>query len=192
MYILTSSFLFLFSAIYHIFNCHSNEVWQCCYKLDLTGIVFELITTTICSLHLMFHDFDYIRHAYIVVFITLGFIAVIISMFDLFISAKLNTFLMFLYASLFLISFLSSVHWAAIAKMSEVQLMSKYILSGFFFLFVGFSVFLAKFPECLIQHRYVDYFFQSHTIWHLCCVGCAVSYYLMMLNYYHLIVLKQK
>lgn len=183
LYIFTSCILFIFSSIHHTFSCHSNDTWNCCYKLDLTGIMFQLISATICSLHFMFHEFETIRRAYIIIFMGIGFIIIIFSLFDFFISAKLNIFVMFLYASLFLLSFLSSIHWVIIAKMEEVQLISPYILTGFLFMIVGFAIFLAKFPECLIQSKVVDYFFQSHIIWHLCCVGCVVSYYLMMYNY---------
>jgi predicted membrane channel-forming protein YqfA (hemolysin III family) len=91
---------------------------------------------------------------------------------------------MLLYAVLFMISFLSTVHWAAIAKIDEIEAISKYILIGFVIMFIGFVLFFSKFPECVFQNKIIDYYFQSHTIWHLCCVGCVISYYLMLYNYY--------
>jgi predicted membrane channel-forming protein YqfA (hemolysin III family) len=191
LYIFTSSILFLFSSIHHAFSCHSNDTWNCCYKLDLTGIMFELISATICSLHFMFHDFDTLRRDYIFLFLGIGLVTVSLSMFDFFISAQLNMFVMMLYATLFLLSFMSSIHWVVIAKIEEVQVISKFILMGFTFMIVGFAFFLAKFPECIFQRsKLVDYFFQSHIIWHLCCVGCVISYYLMMENY--LIIITNK
>jgi predicted membrane channel-forming protein YqfA (hemolysin III family) len=185
-----TTFLFLlFSSIHHTFNCHSNEIWQCCYKMDLLGIMFQLVTATMCCLQFMFHDFDYIKRIYSYSFLILGCITIILSMFDFFISAKLNLFLMFLYATLFIISFLGSIHWVAIADLHEIECISPYILIGFVFIFIGFAIFLAKFPECIVQHKFIDYYFNSHIIWHLCVVGSAVCYY-MMLHKYYLIVEK--
>ena len=187
LFLFTTFIFLLFSSIHHTFNCHSNEVWRCCYKMDLLGIMFQLLTATLCSFQFMFHDFDELRNIYCYSFLALGSFTIILSMFDFFISAKLNLFLMLSYASLFVISFLSSIHWVAIANFDEVESISEYVLMSFVFVFVGFSIFLAKFPECVVQHKFIDYFFNSHIIWHLCCVGSAVSYYMMLSKYYMLI-----
>lgn len=183
LYIFTSITLFLFSSIHHTFSCHSNDTWHCCYKLDLTGIMFELIAATICSIHFMFHEFDTLRRYYIIIFLCIGVVAVAFSLFDFFVSSKLNLFLMFLYAILFVLSFLTSIHWVIIGNIHEVEVLSKYILLGFGFMVIGFCIFLAKFPECIFQNKYVDFFFQSHVIWHLCCLGCVICYYLLLVNY---------
>jgi predicted membrane channel-forming protein YqfA (hemolysin III family) len=183
LYLFTSSLLFLFSSIHHTFSCHSNEVWNCCYKLDLTGIIFQLISATICATNFMFHDFEVLRKNYTILFLFIGVVTASLSLFDFFISAKMNIFVMFLYASLFLISFTSSIHWIAIGHIEEIEKMSGYLLTGFLFLFIGFILFMAKFPECVIQHKIIDYFLQSHILWHVCCVGASVSFYLMFYNY---------
>jgi predicted membrane channel-forming protein YqfA (hemolysin III family) len=187
LYLITSTLLFLFSSMHHTFSCHSNEVWNCCYKLDLTGIMFQLISATICSIHFMFHDYETLRRNYMIIFCVLGVITICFSLFDFFISAKLNMFVMLLYAFMFLLSFTSSLHWVLIANITEVEEVAKYILVGFMFMFVGFVFFLAKFPECVFQSKMVDFFFQSHIIWHLCCLGCVISYYLMLYYYNNLI-----
>jgi predicted membrane channel-forming protein YqfA (hemolysin III family) len=153
--------------------------------------MFELISATVCSLHFMFHDFEIIKRNYEILFLAIGLITIVLSLCDFFISAKFNMFVMFLYASMFLMSFLSSIHWVVIANIDEVEHMSKYILWGFSFMFIGFLFFLAKFPECVIQNKIVDYFFQSHIIWHLCCVGGAVSYYMFLYNYNQMIMSKK-
>ena len=151
------------------------------------GIMFELIATTIASLYYMFHEFETIRKIYIYGFLIIGLLTITLSLFDYFISAKLNMFLMLLYAGLFLMSFMSCVHWSMIANINEVQIISKYVLSGYLSLFVGFIFFFAKFPECSFQSKTVDYFFQSHTLWHLSTTLCIVFYYLMLSNYYALL-----
>jgi predicted membrane channel-forming protein YqfA (hemolysin III family) len=149
--------------------------------------MFELISATICSLHFMFHDFETLRYNYVMFYLILGIGTVVLSSLDFFISAKLNMFLMLLYATLFMLSFMSSLHWVAIANPIEIAEVAKYIMAGFLFMFIGFVMFLAKFPECYIQNKMVDYFFQSHTMWHICGAGCVTCYYLMMYNYYLLI-----
>lgn len=154
------------------------------------GIVFEYLAATVCSVHYMFHDFDTIRKVYIFGFLIIGFCTVIISAMDMFISAKFNIFLMLLYASLFSISFISSIHWVAIADYNEVTQMTGYVLGGFLFLFIGFIFFWAKFPECYVQNKYIDYFLQSHTIWHVFCAGSIICYYSMLYHYNILVMAK--
>lgn len=187
LFVFFTVILFLFSSVYHILNCHSNEVCACCYKLDLMGIMFELIAATIASLFFMFHDYEMIKTLYIYLFLIVGVLTIVLSLFDYFISAKLNLFLMLLYASLFLMSFLSCVHWSIIANINEVRIISKYVLSGYLSLFGGFIFFFAKFPECIVQSKIVDYFFQSHTLWHISTSLCIIFYYLMLTNYHHML-----
>ena len=151
------------------------------------GIMFELVATTIGSIFYMFHEYENIRRIYIYIFLIIGFLTITISLFDYFISAKLNLFLMLLYAFLFLLSFLSSVHWSMIANINEVEKISKYVLSGYLSLFIGFIFFFAKFPECYFRSKTVDYFFQSHTLWHICSTLGIIFYYLMLSNYHLLL-----
>jgi predicted membrane channel-forming protein YqfA (hemolysin III family) len=152
--------------------------------------MFQLVTATMSTFQFMFHDYEQIRQIYAYSFLILSFSTIILSMFDFFISSKFNLFLMFSYAALFLISFLSSIHWIAIAKLDEVESMSAYILLGFLFIFIGFAIFLAKFPECIIQHKFIDYYFNSHIIWHICVVGTAVCYYVMLNKYFTIVMVE--
>jgi channel protein (hemolysin III family) len=187
IFIISSCLLFIFSSLYHILSCHSLSICSCCYKLDLFGILLELITATTCSIYYMFHEYDNLRKIYIIFFLILGISTMIITINDLFISAKFNIFIIFLFSSLFIISFLSGLHWVLIADINEISIITKYILSGFMCLFIGFLFFLSKFPECIIQNTYIDLFFQSHIIWHLCCFGSTISYLLMIVNYNQII-----
>ena len=191
VFIFTSVILFFFSFTYHTFSCHSNDFCRCFYKLDLTGIMLQLISASLCSFNFMFHEFEDIKKTYIYIFLGFGMITIILTSFDYFISAKLNNFLMFFYASLFLVAFMSSVHWALIANIDEILQMSKYVISGFCFIFLGFIIFFSKFPECIYKNKYIDYYFHSHIIWHICCVGCVVSYYFFFYNY-NIIISKKK
>ncbi len=154
------------------------------------GIMFELIAATIASLFYMFHDFNTIRQIYIYLFLIVGVLTIMISLFDYFISAKLNLFLMLLYASLFLMSFLSCVHWSIIANINEVQIISKYVICGYLSLLTGFIFFFSKFPESCFQSKTVDYFCQSHSIWHISTSVCVIFYYLMLDNYYKLLYIQ--
>ena len=176
--------LFLFSTIYHTFSCHSLEVGNCCFKLDLFGIMLGLISGTISSLFFMFHDFETTRKTYIYLYLILGVTTIIMSLFDYFISMKLNNFLMLLYASLFGITFLSFLHWVCIANLQEVKIISIYALFAFLTIFIGFVFFFAKFPESYYHNYYIDHFFHSHSIWHLCTTLALLLYFIMLYEYY--------
>jgi adiponectin receptor len=191
VYIITSMLLFMFSFLYHTFSCHSNDICQCFYKLDLSGIILQLMSASLCSFNFMFHEFEEIKKAYLFIFCGLGLFAIILTSLDYFVSAKLNNFLMVFYATLFLVCFMSSIHWASIARIEEILQMSKFVIMGFMFIVIGFIIFFSKFPECVIKHRIIDHYFNSHILWHLCCVGCVLSYYLLFCNYNIIISNKQ-
>ena len=93
----------------------------------------------------MFHDYEILRRNYIILFLVLGIITVILSMFDFFISDKFNILLTMLYSSLFALSFISAIHWVIIAKIDEVEKIGKYIIVGFAFMIIGFFFFLLNF-----------------------------------------------
>ena len=131
----------------------------------------------------MFHDFPSIRNTYYSLFIVLSLLAVVFTVVPIFISEKFSVVRLVLFLSLFTCAFLSCIHWTVLAKIEEVEAVSKYSLSGFGFIFVGFIFYLSKFPESLHQSRFIDHYLQSHTLWHLCVTGSTISYYFMLYNY---------
>ena len=179
-----SSFLcFLASTAYHVFNSHSEEACKCMFKVDLLGITVQLLCGMISGIHFMFHDFITIRYVYYSLFIILSLSAIIFTVVPIFISEKFSIVRLILFLSLFIIAFLSCIHWTVIARMDEIEALSQYVLSAFGFVSVGFLFYLSKFPESMYQSRFVDYFVQSHTLWHLCVTGSSISYYCLLYNY---------
>jgi predicted membrane channel-forming protein YqfA (hemolysin III family) len=146
----------------------------------------------ICGIHFMFHDFKSLRYIYFGVFAFLSLSAIIFTFVPVFVAEKFAIVRMLIFGTLFIVSFLCSIHWTVIARIEEVEALSKYTLSAYTFIFTGFLFYLSKFPESLCQSRWVDYYFQSHTLWHLCVTGSAVSYYLLLYNYNIILLLQQK
>jgi adiponectin receptor len=188
LYIFSSITCFVCSSVYHTYNCHSMEVAHCVFKIDLFGILFQLLAGTICSQHFMFYESDMVRKTYIGLFVGLCILTLIIVNVDFFKHEKANIIRIILISSLFCIAFGSCIHWTAIARIDEVTALTPYLLLGYAFMFLGFIFYFSKFPECVFQYRFVDLYLQSHTIWHLCVFACAICYFLLQYKYNELIL----
>lgn len=183
LYLAAAINCFVSSSIYHTYNCHSHDVANFVFKIDLLGIVLVLLSGAIGTQHFMFHEFPDIRRGYIIFYIVLSTLIVLISNVSCCKQEKLNLLRIFLVILLFASAFLSSIHWALIADMKEVEAITPYYLMGYVAIYVGFVFYFSKFPECSFQHRIIDIYFQSHTIWHYCVYLAAISYYVTMYKY---------
>lgn len=139
----------------------------------------------------MFHEFDYLRKIYIYVYLAVGSVAVIMSLFDYCISEKLYNLRILFFGLLFILSFVSFFHWICIADLKEVQDISFYVLGSFSFVLVGFLFFFSRFPESYYHSYYIDYYFHSHLVWHTCINIALVLYYFMLYKYYYILEMKK-
>jgi adiponectin receptor len=191
IYMIAAANCFICSSIYHTYNCYSHSVGNSVFKIDLFGIIMSLAAATLASQHFMFHDFLTIRRTYTGIYISLCILIFAFMNIPIFMHEKLDWVRQLLLLSLFFISFMSCVHWACIADISEIEELTIYIYSGWGFMFFGFFFYFSKFPECQYQNYYVDIYFQSHTLWHVCVTACSVSYYYLIHRYNHIINEKQ-
>jgi adiponectin receptor len=182
---------FICSCIYHTYNSHSHKIATCVFKIDLFGIIMQLGCASIASQHFMFHDFVHIRNTYMCIFISISVLILIFMNIPFFMDAKFDGIRVFLLSSLFILAFLCSIHWAAIAKIEEVEMLTLYIYMAWGFMFTGFLFYFSKFPECQFQNYYVDIYLQSHTIWHWSIFLCALSFFLFMFKYNQVIINKR-
>ena len=187
IYMISTMNCFICSSIYHTYNSHSHSVANCVFKIDLFGIILQLGAATIASQHFMFHDFDSIRNIYVGVFATICFLILIFLNIPFFMKGSFDGIRIFLISSMFLLSFFSCVHWAAIAKIEEVEQLTVFIYMAWGCMFVGFFFYFSKFPECQYQGYYIDIYLQSHTLWHWCVFACAMNYFLLIYKYNQLI-----
>ena len=192
LFMLSTMVCFISSTVYHLFNCHSEEACKCMFKIDLFGITFQMLSGMICGTYYMFHDFIFLRNLYFSLFLFLSLSALIFTFVPIFISEKFVIVRIIIFSTLFISAFMSCIHWTVIARIEEVEVISKYTLSAFSFVFSGFLFYLSKFPESYYQSKMVDFYFQSHTLWHICVTGSAISYYLMLYNYNLLLLMQQK
>ena len=186
-YLLSTILCFLASTAYHTFNSHSEESCKCMFKIDLFGITIQLLCGIICGIQFMFNEFVTIRYFYYSLFAFLSVSVIIFTVIPIFISEKFAVLRLVLFLTLFTCAFLCSIHWTLVARIEEVEALSKYSLLGFGFIFVGFIFYLSKFPESVYQSKFVDHYLQSHTLWHLGVTGSSISYYYFLINYYLLL-----
>jgi adiponectin receptor len=191
IYMMCAANCFICSSIYHTYNCYSNSIGMCVFKIDLFGIILQLGAATLAAQHFMFHDYEVTRKIYTGIYVSLCILIFAFMNIPIFMHEKLNFVRMALILSLFFISFLSCIHWACIADIREVEELTLYIYLGWGFMFFGFFLYFSKFPECQFQSYYVDIYLQSHTLWHVCVTACALSYYYLINRYNEIISAKQ-
>ena len=190
LHLIASIICYSISVIYHTINCHSMHVCHCSYMFDLFGVAFVLFASTVGIQHYMFHNHPEIKRIYLTIFSLLVCFTFIISNTEVFEDRIMNLLRIFLYFSLFSIGFLSSLHWIAIGNIHEIEELVKYILLCFIFMFSGFTIFLGKFPESIVQGKYIDLFFHSHIIWHIFVSLSGLMVYLMLYNYQIILIRK--
>jgi adiponectin receptor len=191
IYMIAAANCFICSSIYHTYNCYSNTIGMCVFKVDLFGIILQLCLATLAAQHFMFHQFKVTRLVYTGIYVSLCLLIFAFMNIPLFMNEKLNFVRMILIFSLFIISFMSCIHWACVADITEVEELTLYIYLGWGFMFFGFFFYFSKFPECQFQNYYVDIYFQSHTLWHVSVTLCALSYYYLIHRYNEIISQKQ-
>lgn len=185
---ISSSWVFIASTIYHILNCISLQVATCCYKIDLLGITYQLMNTTVCCFFFMYHNNPSLRRLYIAFYVVLFLIIILFSTFDCFVSTRMNTIVMVMFNLVFVLTLISGIQWVYIGGENEISEIYPFMISGFILFSLGLIVFLTKFPECLfINYAFIDMFFHSHFIWHFLTAAAIISNQFMIIRFYHLI-----
>lgn len=170
----------LFSACYHVFNCHSKESYEYCLRLDLVGISISLCGTYLPSIYYAFYCFIFWRYFYSGIVIVMIIVNVMLQVCPRRIyTEKLDYKRIVLFVFMASFGVVPACHWIAlmggisnpIVQNFIPQLVVMYILCA-----TAFFFYLSKIPERFLP-GYCDYVGASHQIWHVLILMCFLWWY---------------
>ena len=176
------------SVLFHTFNCHSKEISNFVFNLDILGIILSLLSGVISNQYFMFHQFKKTRYFYILFYVTLSLLIININKISIFKNKKGHFFRTILIIILFVSSFASYLHWTLVADIEEIKIMTPYMIMAFVPTIIGFTFYLSKFPESYYQCEFVDLYLNSHSIWHLFVLITGFSYYYVLFKYNEILI----
>jgi adiponectin receptor len=160
-----------FSAIYHLFSAWSESVHNVVVKLDFSGIVFVICSSTMMAFWYGFHCDPFLRNTYMLVTALID-IALLISVFShMDVSIRRTVFV-----SAILIGVFPFGHLIYRFGMTSVAF---HVIVLCLLYSIAFAFYITKFPE-KYYNRTFDIFGASHQIWHLVLDVAFVYFYLAM------------
>jgi len=173
----------LFSALFHLFCCHSFKVYYWFAKLDYAGITIMITGSYFSILYYSWACYPTIRTIYLSIVLVLGIISMIVSMVPAFAHAKLFKiraafFLMF--GGYGLIPLPHLIYLEGFSTLWPL-LWRILILGGLYVVGVGF--YSSQFPESKFPGKF-NYGLSSHVIWHMFVLSAGLMVYFSCLYAY--------
>jgi adiponectin receptor len=161
-----------FSAIYHLFSCHSERVHDVVVRLDFVGIVFVIASSFAMSLFYGFHCHTHYRNFYLAVTLLLDFSLLGLSFFRI---EQYKRRLIFVAAVVFAVVPLG--HLVLLFGFSHIVF--RHVMVVLLLYAAAFAFYVLRFPEKYFPKRF-DLFGASHQIWHLLLNVAFLYFYLAM------------
>ncbi len=171
-YLASCCLLCSFSAIYHLFSCHSERVHDVVVRLDFVGIIFVIASSFAMSLFYGFHCHAAYRNLYLAVTLLLDFSLLALSFFRI---EPYKRRLIFVAAVLFAVVPLA--HLVALFGFSHVVF--RHVMAVLLLYAAAFAFYALRFPEAYFPKRF-DLLGASHQIWHLLLNVAFLYFYLAM------------
>lgn len=177
---LLGAFLCLFcSSCFHCFKQHSENISNLWSKADYMGIIILISTSIISLLYYGFHDNLFLCKLFTILTTIFGATCGVFVLNDRFNhkdwkAVRASFFIMF--AASGLLPIITGCFYFGIKEaINRVQL-------GFVFYeavcyIAGALIYGFKVPECFYKPGKFDYFFNSHQIFHVCCVAGSIFHF---------------
>ncbi|XBW34615.1 hypothetical protein QEN19_000181 [Hanseniaspora menglaensis] len=177
---LVGAFLCLFcSSCYHCFKQHSESVSVLWSKADYMGIIILISTSIISLLYYGFHDHLFLCKLFTIITTIFGATCCVFVLNDKFNHkdwkiVRASFFVLFAASGLLPI-FTGFFVFGIENSIKRVQLL--YVFFEAICYIAGALIYGFKIPECYFKPGKFDYFFNSHQIFHLCCVAGSVFHF---------------
>ncbi|OMJ24536.1 Adiponectin receptor protein [Smittium culicis] len=176
----------LLSSIYHLFQCHSEQVANNFIKCDYIGIILLIIGSCVPAFFYAFYCHNFLKTLYISMMVIFGIITGIFVMTPKFsdsewITIRASTFVLMALSGIIpfvhsLISFGLSYTYKAL----QIQYLTPMAL----FYIAGALIYGARIPERWFPGKF-DIYFHSHQIFHFFVVFAAAFHYIGVINALH-------
>jgi len=169
----TSCCAMLFSSVYHLYGCQSEQSHHALLKLDLFGICLLIYGSFVGGLHYGFYCFPILHKVYIFNITVLIIFCIAITSMDRFQSAKYHWARVSVLALTVGSCVVPATHWLFVARPDQIELFFGRLLAMLALYLLGFVFYLSKFPERLCPGTF-DIWGHSHQWWHICVAGAAL------------------
>lgn len=177
---LLGAFLCLFcSSCYHCFKQHSESVSVLWSKADYMGIIILISTSIISLLYYGFHDHLFLCKFFTVITTIFGATCGVFVLNDRFNHKDwklVRASFFVLFAASGLLPIITGFFIFGMENsIKRVQLL--YVLFEAVCYITGAIIYGFKIPECYYNPGKFDYFFNSHQIFHICCVAGSIFHF---------------
>jgi len=165
-----SSYCLLSSFFYHLCSCMGNDIRDCTYKLDLTGIVVLIAVSYFTGIALGYRCFPELQMFY------LAYSAcVTAALAGPLIKKDLVKDLTRHFIACVALGLVPAVHFVCIAEPEDIDLALPYLFRMFGCYGAGALFYVRRWPESLMP-GYFDFIGHSHQVWHIFVLLAAASW----------------
>ncbi|CDW83515.1 progestin and adipoq receptor family member 3-like [Stylonychia lemnae] len=181
-------FSMMSSAIYHLYNSISRNVYLTLLKIDLMGIGIMIFGLAICLIFTGFHNYSNIGGSLTYLMIFLMLFNFVMQCTPCYMQDSFEKFRILFFSVLVTLLLGVALSWAAIySTQIEIQMMFWRLMQAFGYLGAGFFFYITKYPERLTSNYYVQMFGQAHIWWHiLVFLNGYTNYWLLFDSLKHL------
>ncbi|KAG9508714.1 Adiponectin receptor protein, partial [Fragariocoptes setiger] len=171
LFLLSATSCHIISSMYHTFNCHSEHVSKICSRMDYCGIISLILFSFVPWIHYGFYLYPKLKAFYLILVITLGFMAVNILMQDKFSRKSYRWLRVLTFISFGISGVLPGFHWLSLNY--EQIVMESALRDSFFHLLLmgalyltGTMLYAFRIPERYFPGK-CDIFWHSHQLFHV-------------------------
>eukprot|EP00741_Cyanophora_paradoxa_P006030 tig00000970_g5848.t1 len=186
VFLVSACVCFFNSAVFHLFNCCSEEIHDTLFSVDIIGIIVLIAGSFVPGLTYGFYCEGWARRIYLFAICSLSFAAAVMPFISSFQKPEYKGVRAAILGGLAISGVLPCIHWFVIKGPHgiEVEMFLSGVLSMYAYYGLGFVVYLSHAPERFFP-GWFDYAFHSHNIWHLLVCAAAATWHETMALYMH-------
>lgn len=171
-YYVSAGFMFLASAIYHTFNCVSEDLHTVLLRIDMLGIAVMIAGSYVPAIWMGFHCQPAWRIVWLLfsaavllagIAVAFGFVPDRHKVAVLFVSGASGS--------------LTLAHWCFVTPSFVLVTCAWRVLGMFAMYALGTVIFVKRWPEAYFQNLSLEFVGASHQIWHLCVLAAACAWW---------------
>ena len=161
----------LFSSLYHIFTCHSENIAQLCKRFDYCGISLLITGSFVSWTYYAFYSDITSKAIYLSIVTIIGLTIAVISLLKKFGASEFRTIRAIIYLIFGLSAGLPVIHYYFFSS-DYVNISHWSMLSFGVYYVIGAIIYAMRFPERFFPGKF-DIMFHSHQIFHVLIVIAA-------------------
>jgi len=170
VFLISAQVCFLGSSVYHLFNCHSEEVLMKVTRFDYSGISLLISGSFFPPIFFAFYCHPFWQILYLGTISVLGIAGITCGLFEFYHRPSFNSIRILSVVGTAASGVVPIIH-AYSQKLDNMNLLSdSSITTNLFYMYLLYSIgllfYVTKMPESIWKGKF-DIYFNSHQLWHL-------------------------